>query len=61
MCKNRRMEVQGHMSKRKVKILFIGAGAVCSYLGACLTHAGHDVTLVDAWADQIEAIRARGI
>jgi 2-dehydropantoate 2-reductase len=55
------MEVQGHMSKRKVKILFIGAGAVCSYLGACLTHAGHDVTLVDAWADQIEAIRARGI
>ena len=49
------------MSNGKAKILFIGAGAVCSYLGACLTHAGHDVTLVDAWADQIETIRARGI
>ncbi len=49
------------MSTGKVKILFIGAGAVCSYLGACLTRAGHDVTLVDAWADQIEAIRTRGI
>jgi 2-dehydropantoate 2-reductase len=49
------------MSNGKVKILFIGAGAVCSYLGACLTNAGHDVTLVDAWAEQIEAIRARGI
>jgi 2-dehydropantoate 2-reductase len=49
------------MSNGKVKILFIGAGAVCSYLGACLTRDGHDVTLVDAWADQIEAIRARGI
>lgn len=49
------------MPSGKYKILFIGAGAVCSYLGASLTHAGHDVTLVDAWADQIEAIRARGI
>ena len=49
------------MSNGKVKILFIGAGAVCSYLGACLTRAGHDVTLVDAWADQIETIRTRGI
>jgi len=49
------------MSNEKSKILFIGAGAVCSYMGACLTHAGHDVTLVDAWAEQIETIRTRGI
>ncbi|MGH7333803.1 MAG: ketopantoate reductase family protein, partial [Candidatus Rokuibacteriota bacterium] len=43
------------------KILFIGAGAIGSYLGAFLTRAGHDLTLIDAWADQIEAIRQRGI
>ena len=43
------------------KILFVGAGAIGSYLGAFLTRAGHDVTLVDAWADQVEAIRQNGI
>ena len=30
------------------KILFVGAGAIGSYLGAFLSRAGHDVTLVDA-------------
>ena len=58
---NQKKEEMEDMPSGKQKILFIGAGAVCSYLGASLTHAGHDVTLVDAWADQIEAIRARGI
>jgi 2-dehydropantoate 2-reductase len=43
------------------KILFVGAGAIGSYLGAFLSRAGHDVTLVDAWADQVEAICQRGI
>jgi 2-dehydropantoate 2-reductase len=43
------------------KVLFVGAGAIGSYLGAFLTRAGHDVTIVDAWAEQIETIRARGI
>lgn len=43
------------------KLLFVGAGAIGSYLGAFLTRAGHDVTLVDAWAEQVEAIRQRGI
>jgi 2-dehydropantoate 2-reductase len=43
------------------KILFIGAGAIGSYLGAFLTKAGHDVTLVDPWAEQVETIRAKGI
>ncbi len=46
------------MAKR---VLFVGAGAIGSYLGAFLSRAGHDVTLVDPWADQVEAIRARGI
>jgi 2-dehydropantoate 2-reductase len=43
------------------KVLFIGAGAIGSYLGAFLSRAGHDVTLVDPWAEQIDTIRARGI
>jgi 2-dehydropantoate 2-reductase len=43
------------------KILFVGAGAIGSYIGAFLTRAGHDVTLVDPWAEQIDAIRARGL
>src|SRR5215470_13776444 len=43
------------------KILFVGAGAIGSYIGAFLARAGHDVTLVDAWAEQVDAIRRDGI
>ena len=43
------------------KILFVGAGAIGSYLGAFLSRAGHDVTLVDPWAEQVETIRQKGI
>jgi len=43
------------------KLLFVGAGAIGSYLGGFLARAGHDVTLVDPWAEQIEAIRQRGL
>jgi len=43
------------------KILFVGAGAIGSYLGAFLSREGHDVTLVDPWAEQVETIRQRGI
>jgi 2-dehydropantoate 2-reductase len=43
------------------RLLFVGAGAIGSYLGAFLSRAGHDVTVVDPWAEQVEAIRARGI
>jgi 2-dehydropantoate 2-reductase len=43
------------------KLLFIGAGAIGSYLGSFLSRAGHAVTLVDPWAEQVETIRARGI
>ena len=44
-----------------MKILFVGAGAIGSYLGAFLTRAGHDVTLVDPWAEQVDTIRQKGI
>ena len=43
------------------KVLFVGAGAIGSYLSAFLTRAGHDVTLVDPWAEQVETVRQRGI
>jgi 2-dehydropantoate 2-reductase len=43
------------------KVLFVGAGAIGSYLGAFLARAGHDVTLVDPWAEQVDAIRQQGI
>ena len=43
------------------KILFVGAGAIGSYLGAFLSRAGHDVTLVDAWAEQVDTINRQGI
>lgn len=43
------------------RLLFIGAGAIGSYLGGFLARAGHDVTLVDPWPEQVEAVRARGI
>jgi len=43
------------------KILFVGAGAIGSYLGAFLTRAGHDVTLVDPWAEQVDTINQKGI
>ena len=43
------------------KLLFVGAGAIGSYLGAFLARAGHDVTLVDPWAEQVETIRRHGI
>jgi 2-dehydropantoate 2-reductase len=42
-------------------ILFVGAGAIGSYLGAFLARAGHEVTLVDGWAEQVDAIRRDGI
>lgn len=43
------------------KILFVGAGAIGSYLGAFLSRAGRDVTLIDPWAEQVETVRQRGI
>ena len=49
---------EGDMAK---KILFVGAGAIGSYIGSFLSRAGHDVTLVDPWAEQVETIRKKGI
>lgn len=43
------------------KLLFVGAGAIGSYIGSFLSRAGHDVTLVDPWAEQVDTINAKGI
>lgn len=43
------------------KMLFVGAGAIGSYLSAFLSRAGHDVTLIDPWAEQVDTINAQGI
>ena len=43
------------------RIAFVGAGALGSYVGGYLAHHGHDVTLIDMWPENVEAIRARGI
>ncbi len=43
------------------RIIFIGAGAVGSYLGGWLSHTGHYVTMVDMWDKQVETIRENGL
>lgn len=46
------------MSKR---IAIVGTGALGGYVGGYLAHTGHDVTLIDMWPENIEAIRSRGL
>jgi 2-dehydropantoate 2-reductase len=48
-------------SSDKKRIIFIGAGAVGSYIGGWLSHTGHDVTIVDMWDEQVETIREHGL
>ncbi|MFN0026041.1 MAG: ketopantoate reductase family protein [Acidimicrobiales bacterium] len=46
------------MSKR---IAIVGVGALGGYVGGHLAQAGHDVTLIDFWPANIEAIRNHGL
>jgi 2-dehydropantoate 2-reductase len=43
------------------RIAVVGAGAVGGYVGAHLAKAGHDVTFIDMWPDNVEAMRNKGI
>ena len=43
------------------RIAIVGVGALGGYVGGNLARHGHDVTLIDFWPDNIEAIRARGL
>jgi 2-dehydropantoate 2-reductase len=43
------------------RIAVIGAGAIGSSVAADLTAAGHDVTIVDQWPAQVEAMKRDGL
>ena len=43
------------------KIAVLGTGANGSCVGADLTQAGHDVTLIDQWPAHVEAMRSGGL
>ena len=45
----------------KPHIAIIGAGAVGGYAGGRLALAGENVTLIDAWPEHVNAIRAHGL
>ena len=46
---------------QRKRIAVAGAGAIGSSIGADLTQAGHDVTLVDQWPAHVEALKANGL
>ena len=43
------------------RIAVVGVGALGGYVGGNLARAGHDVTLIDFWPENIEAIRVAGL
>src|SRR5579863_6428212 len=43
------------------RIVVVGAGAIGGYTGGNLAHNGLDVTLVDPWPEDVEAIRRDGL
>jgi 2-dehydropantoate 2-reductase len=45
----------------KKKIAILGVGAIGGTTGAYLTRVGHDVTLIDQWAANVEKIRSDGL
>ena len=46
---------------QKPRIVFVGAGAMGSYIGGRMAQAGYDVTLIDGWREHVEAIQRDGI
>lgn len=44
-----------------MRICMLGAGALGSAIGGVLTEGGHEVWLVDAWQDHVDAMNARGL
>jgi 2-dehydropantoate 2-reductase len=45
----------------KKRIVVVGAGAIGGYSGGHMARAGHDVTLIDAWPEHVEYMRAHGL
>ncbi|SHI51109.1 ketopantoate reductase family protein [Wenxinia saemankumensis] len=44
-----------------MKFTIIGSGAIGGLAGAWMTEAGHDVTLVDRWAEHVAAMNESGL
>src|SRR5271169_1414800 len=51
----------GEVGMAKNKIAIVGAGAVGAYAGAHMVQAGEDVTYIDPWPENVEAIRKDGL
>src|SRR3954451_21293981 len=47
------------MAKKKIAI--VGAGAVGCYAGAHMVQAGEDVTYIDPWPENVEAVGGDGL
>lgn len=45
----------------KPRIAMVGVGGIGGTIAANLLRAGHDVTMIDQWAANVEAIRAQGL
>src|ERR687895_254204 len=43
------------------KVAVLGAGAIGSSVSADLTKAGYDVTVIDQWPAQVEAMKSKGL
>src|ERR1044071_9395409 len=48
-------------NEMRARIAIVGTGAVGGYAGAHMAQAGEDVTFVDFWPENVEAIRAKGL
>ena len=44
-----------------MRIYVVGSGAMGSLYGGLLNRAGYDVTLIDLWAEHVEAINQKGL
>lgn len=44
-----------------MRITIVGAGAIGGLAGAFMSRAGHDVLLVDQWAEHVEALNRNGL
>jgi 2-dehydropantoate 2-reductase len=47
--------------QRQKRIVMVGTGALGGYIGGNLAHQGFDVTFVDMWQENLDAIRTRGL
>lgn len=42
-------------------IAIVGSGSVGAYVGGMLADSGQEITLIDAWSENVEAIRSKGL